>query len=316
MQGLLDRLRDVVGADGVLTDPHDLVTYEAGWRYGRGRARAAVKPRTSEETARVLALAHSAGVRVQPMGANTGLVGASNPDASGEMLVLSLERLDRTIEVSPVDGVVLVDAGVTLSRLQEALAPHGLVFPIDLGADPQIGGMIATNTGGTRLVRYGDVRANLLGLEVALADGTLLSRLTRLRKDNTGLDAKHLFVGTSGLYGVITRAVLRVVRRPRQRVATLACAASGEAVLALLATLEAEVGELLSAYEAVSREALGAVLRHGSYERDPFGGTATACAAGLRGARRALDLARAGGPGPLGGAGARAGEPPRRAARR
>jgi len=272
MQALLESLRTIVGDDGVLTDAHDLVTYEKGWRYGAGRAAAAVRPATPQAVADVLAACHKAGVRVQPMGANTGLVGASNPDASGAMVVLSLERLSRTIDVQPVDGVALVDAGVTLSALNEALAPHGLMFPIDLGADPQLGGMIATNTGGSRLVRYGDVRANLLGLEVALADGTLVSRLTRLRKDNTGLDLKQLFVGTSGLFGVITRAVVRVTPRPRQRVATLACARDGEAVLQLLATLQAHVGELLTAYEVVSKEALGAVLRHGSYERNPFQG--------------------------------------------
>ena len=272
MHALLDALRETVGADGVLVEAHDLATYEKGWRYGVGRARAAVKPRTPAEVARVLALCREHGARVQPMGANTGLVGASNPDLSGAMVVLSLERLARGIEVSPVDGVALVDAGVTLSALNAALAPHGLTFPIDLGADPQIGGMIATNTGGTRLVRYGDVRHNLLGIEVALSDGQLVSRLTRLYKDNTGLDLKQLFVGTSGLFGVITRAVVRVVPKPKQRVATLACVASGHAVLELLATLQAEVGELLSAYEAVSREAMSAVLRHGVYERDPFGG--------------------------------------------
>jgi FAD/FMN-containing dehydrogenase len=222
MQELLDALRAIVGADGVLVEANDLVTYERGWRYGAGKAAAAVKPRTPREVADVLAACIARGVRVQPMGANTGLVGASSPDSSGAMVVLSLERLARTIEVDALDGVALVDAGVTLSALNEALGAHGLVFPIDLGADPQIGGMIATNTGGSRLVRYGDVRAHLLGLEVALADGTLVSRLTRLRKDNTGLDMKQLFVGTSGLFGVITRAVVRVVPRPRQREATLA----------------------------------------------------------------------------------------------
>ncbi|MEZ6015227.1 MAG: FAD-binding oxidoreductase [Planctomycetota bacterium] len=278
MNELLGKLRAIVGDDGALDDPHDLATYERGWRYGAGRARLAVRPRTTDEVSRVLAACHVVEARVQPMGANTGLVGASNPDATGAMVVLSLERLARTIEVDAVDGVALVDAGVTLSALNEALAPHGLMYPIDLGADPQLGGMIATNTGGTRLVRYGDVRANLLGLEVVLADGTVVSRLTRLRKDNTGLDLKQLFVGTSGLFGVVTRAVVRVVPKPRQRVATLACAASGEAVLQLLATLQASVGELLSAYEAVSREALAAVLRHGSYERNPFQGAPPAYA--------------------------------------
>ena len=271
---LLPELRELLGDDAVLTDASDLEPYETGWRYGRGKARAVVRPRTSEEVARVLTMAHEHDLRVHPIGANTGLVGASNPDASGEQLVLSFERLNRTLEIDPVDRTVLVDAGVTLSQLNEALAPHGLFFPIDLGADPQVGGLIATNCGGARLVKYGDVRANLLGIEVVLPDGTRVDRLRRLRKDNTGLDLKQLFVGTSGAFGLITRAVLRVAHKPRQRTGALVAVESGEAALALLTHLESTVGDSLTAYEAISRGALAAVLRHGADVRDPFPGGA------------------------------------------
>ena len=274
----LGELRDRLGHDAVLDEASDLVGYEQGWRYGRGKARCVVRPRTATEVASVLALARERALRVVPVGANTGLVGASNPDAQGDMLVLSTERLNERIEVDPVDGVVEVDAGVTLSRLNEALAAHGLWFPIDLGADPQVGGMVATNTGGTRLLRYGDVRANLLGLQVALPDGTVWSRLGRLYKDNTGLDWKQLFVGTGGSFGVVTRAVLRVVPRPRQRVAALACATSGAGVLSLLRALQGSVGELLSAFEVLSAPCVDAVRRHGVLERDPFEGDAPAYA--------------------------------------
>ena len=138
-------------------------------------------------------------IRVMPQGANTGLVGASNPDASGEMLVLSLERLNKRLEIDSLNRTAVVDGGVLLSSLNAALVPHGLMFPIDLGADPTIGGMIATNTGGTRLLKYGDVRHNLQGIEVVLADGTVVEALNHLRKNNTGLDLKQLFVGTSGI---------------------------------------------------------------------------------------------------------------------
>ena len=267
---LVPMLRGVVGDDGVLTEAGDLERYETGWRYGRGKALAVARPRTVEEVSRLLAIAHAHGTRIHAVGANTGLVGASNPDASGDQLVLSFERLNRTIEIDPVDRSVLVDAGVTLSQLNEALAVHGLFFPIDLGADPQVGGLIATNCGGARLVKYGDVRANLIGIEVALPDGTLVDRLRRLRKDNTGLDLKHIFVGTNGAFGLITRAVLRVAHRPRQRTAALVAAESGEVALALLAHLEASVGDSLTAYEAISRGALQATLRHGAGLRDPF----------------------------------------------
>lgn len=276
---LLAELRERLGSGAVLTEPSDRAAYERGWRYGAGQALAVVKPCSPEEVAETLAAAFFAGVRVQPIGANTGLVGASNPDASGDMLVLSLERLSRTIEVDAVSGSALVDAGVTLARLQQALEPHGLWFPIDLGADPQIGGMVATNTGGTRLLRYGDVRANLLGVEVALADGTLVERLAPLRKNNTGLDWKQLFVGTSGSYGVVTRVTLQLAPKPRQRVAVLACLQSGEAALTLLGHLRGRVGEALSAFEVLSGSAIEAVLRHGTYERDPFAGSVPAYAA-------------------------------------
>lgn len=269
---LLDDLRRALGPDAVLVEPHDRAAYESGWRYGAGRALAVARPSTPAEVARVLALCAAHDVRVQPIGANTGLVGASNPDATGEQLVLSLERLTRTIEIDALDRTVLVDAGVTLSRLNAALAPHGLVFPIDLGADPQVGGMVATNTGGTRLLRHGDVRRHLLGLEVALADGTLVSGLRRLRKDNTGLDWKQLFAATSGTFGVVTRAVLSVVPLDRQRACALAAASSGAAVLALLARLERSGGGTLSAFEVLSRAALEATLRHGADVRNPFAG--------------------------------------------
>ena len=174
MTDLTAALQNLLGADAVLTERDDLVRYEEGWRYGKGTALLAVRPATAAQVAACLALFHAAGVQVVPQGANTGLVGASTPDPSGRMAVLSLERLNRRLEVDPVDRTVLVDGGVLLSTLNAALQPHGLMFPIDLGADPSIGGMIATNTGGTRLLKYGDVRHNLLGIEVALPDGTLV----------------------------------------------------------------------------------------------------------------------------------------------
>ena len=266
-------LETALGPGGVLTDRSDLVRYESGWRYGHGRARLVCRPRTTEQVAAIVSICRGAGVRVQPMGANTGLVAASNPDASGDMVVLSLERLNDRIEVDAVGGTVTVDGGVLLSSLQEALATHGRTFPIDLGADPQIGGMVATNTGGTRLVRYGDVRQNLLGVEVVLPTGEIWSDLSHLRKNNTGLDAKQLFVGTSGAFGIVTAAVLRTWPLPKQVTGALVCVESGEAVLALLAALEPVCGEFLTAFEAMSAAAVGAVLKHGSVERDPFHGT-------------------------------------------
>jgi FAD/FMN-containing dehydrogenase len=267
---IVGALVEALGADAVVTEPHELARYEQGWRYGQGKALAAVRPSSTAEVARVLALAHERGILVVPQGANTGLVGASTPDASGRMLVLSLERLSHRIEIDPVDRTVTADGGVLLSTLDAALADKGLLFPIDLGADPTVGGMVATNAAGTRVLRYGDVRQNLLGLEVVLADGTVLDLMTALRKNNTGLDAKQIFVGTSGVFGVVTRAVLRVAPRPAQRATALVAAAHGAAVLALLSHLEHGVGEVLTAFEVISKDALEPVFRYQPRLRNPF----------------------------------------------
>lgn len=269
---LLDALRARLGADAVLTARSDLAGYERGWRYGEGKAMALARPSTPDEVAATLALCHRHGARVQPIGANTGLVGASNPDPSGEQVLLSFERLNRIEDIDAIDGVAVVQAGVLLSQLNQALAPHGLWFPIDLGADPQIGGMVATNTGGTRLLRYGDVRRNLLGLEVALADGSVVTDLARLRKNNVGLDLKQCFVGTSGTFGVVTRAVLALSPLPRQTASALVAANDGAAVLDLLRTLSRDVGDVLTAYEVIGNDALEVTLRYGTNLRAPFRG--------------------------------------------
>ncbi|MCE1203350.1 MAG: FAD-binding oxidoreductase [Holophagaceae bacterium] len=270
-EALIRNLRNLLGADAVLTEPEDLVRYEEGWRYGKGKALFAVRPGSTAQVAEALKACHAAGVRVIPQGANTGLVGASTPDASGRMAVLSLERLNRRLEIDTVNRTARVDGGVLLSTLNGALLDHGLMFPIDLGADPSIGGMIATNTGGTRLLRYGDVRHNLLGLEVVLADGTVVEAMNQLRKNNTGLDAKQLFVGTSGVFGVITGAVLQVVPVPGQQATALVGCASGEAALLLLRSLERDLADVFTAFEVISAEALVPVFVHHPAVRNPYG---------------------------------------------
>ena len=261
----------MLGTDAVLSERADLEKYERGWRYGVGRACLVVRPSSTAEVSKVMAFAHRHGTRILAQGANTGLVGASVPDTTGEMLVLSLERLNHRIEIDPQDRTVRVESGVLLSQLNMALAEKGLIFPVDLGADPQIGGMIATNTGGTRLLKYGDVRHNLLGLEVVLEDGTVISTMKGLRKDNTGLDLKQIFTGTSGGFGVITQAVLNVTPLPSQWVTALVGCTCGEAALALLQALEQDGVELLSAFEVISAEALQAVFTHQPRLRNPYG---------------------------------------------
>jgi len=268
---LVRELQRLLGGDAVLTAPEDLVRYEEGWRYGKGKALFMVRPSTTAQVAATLSACHAAGIRVVAQGANTGLVGASTPDGSGQMAVLSLERLNRRLDIDPINRTAKVDGGALLSAVNAALAPHGLMLPIDLGADPSIGGMIATNTGGTRLLKYGDVQHNLLGVEVVLADGTVLDALNQLRKNNTGLDVKQLFVGTSGLFGVITGAVLQVVPVPGQQATALVGCASGEVALLLLRALERDLADVFTAFEVISAEAISPVFVHHEGVRNPYG---------------------------------------------
>lgn len=272
---LLRDLRRCLAVDDVLDSAGSSARYEHGYRYGRGTARAIVRPRTTEQVADVIRYCYRNDLRIVPQGANTGLVAASTPDASGDQIVLSLECLAGVTAISSADRIASVRAGTRLSTLNRELAAHDLCFPIDLGADPSIGGMIATNTGGSRLLRYGDVQRNLLGLEAVLADAdaTVLRDLKGLRKDNSGLDAKQLFVGTGGAFGVITLAQVEVHRRPEQVAAALVVPEDHSRVPRLLARLEADAGEFLTAFEGMSANALRAALGHAQDARNPFDGS-------------------------------------------
>jgi FAD/FMN-containing dehydrogenase len=270
-EAVVAELRRLLGDGAVVTEAHERVRYEQGWRYGQGKALAVVRPNDTEGVGRVLAFASEHGIRVVPQGANTGLVGASTPDMSGQMLVLSLERMARALEIDAVDRTVVAGGGVLLSQLEAALAEKGLMFAIDLGADPTVGGMIATNAAGTRVLRYGDMRQNVLGIEVVLADGTVLDLMAPLRKNNTGLDAKQLFIGTSGVFGIVTRAVLRVVPRPAQRSTAFVGVSDGATVLRLLTHLESRLADVLTAFEVISAAALEPVFRYQPRLRNPFG---------------------------------------------
>ncbi len=269
---LLSALTQLLGARAVLTDAEDCAPYFKGARYGDGSALAVLRPDTHEQVVEIVRLCVEHGQALVLQGANTGLVAASTPDASGRLMVLSLDRLKRHIEIDAVNRSVTVDAGVSLQDLNLALAEHGLFFPIDLGANPSIGGMIAANTGGARLIKYGDVRQNLLGLRAVLMQpaGQELNLLSALRKNNTGPDLKQIFIGSSGAYGIITRAVLQVHRIPKQTATALVVPRDQAAVLELLQVLERDCSEFLTAFEGISGAALQAVLTHIPAITNPF----------------------------------------------
>jgi len=209
---LEQRLAKTVGAEHVLTDPEVTASYDVDWtgRF-RGRARAVVRPADTAEVAGVVAACAEAGVSVCIQGGNTGLVGGSVP--VDDAVLLSLTRLTAVEPVDVVSAQVTVGAGVTLATLQQHVRPHGLDFGVDFAARESctLGGMAATNAGGERVLRYGTTRAQVLGVEAVLADGTVVSRLAGLPKDNTGYDMVSLLIGSEGTLGVITKLRLRLV---------------------------------------------------------------------------------------------------------
>ncbi|HZQ26913.1 MAG TPA: FAD-binding oxidoreductase [Acidimicrobiales bacterium] len=274
----VDDLRAALGDAAVLTGADDLDRYERPARGAAGRAAFVVRPASTDEVRSVLRWAWEHNVRLVPQGANSGLVGASVPDSSGTVGVLSTERLTSGLVVDPAGRTAVVPAGVRLSALEDALAPHGLTFPIDLGADPTIGGMAATNTGGSRVLAYGDVRRRVLGVEVVLADAdaTVLDLLTTLRKDNSRMALHQLFVGSGGSLGIITKVAVDVVVRPTHQVTWWVVPASDAAVLDLLDHFEraADGGARLTAFELLSGPALAAGLSRLDAGANPFAGGA------------------------------------------
>lgn len=268
----LAQLRALLGPRGVLTAAEDMIGYETGARYDRGHALAVLRPATTEQVSQVVAICVRHGLHIIPQGGNTGLVSGATPDASGQQVVLSLQRLTGSFALDADNRSVTLGAGYRLSEVNRRLAAEGLSFPIDLGADPAIGGMIATNTGGARFLRYGDVRANVLGLTVVLADaaGTVLQLGGALYKNNTGVDWRQLFIGTSGSFGIITEAVLRLHPLPRDQAAAILVPSSGAAVLPLLRAMEDRLGPELSAFEGMSGNAMQAALQHVPGLRTPF----------------------------------------------
>lgn len=251
-------LEAFLAAAGPLASTEVEPRYLSGARYGAGAAAALLKPTTAVQAAELLHLAQQHAVPLVLQGAHTGLVKAATPQ--GQVL-LSTERLREVFEFDPLDRTLRVSAGFKLSEVNQHLAEHGLQFPIDLSADPSIGGMLAHNTGGTRMLRYGDVRANTLGLQLALADGQLLRLGHGLAKDNSQLALQQLFIGASGGLGMITEATLRLAPLPKQAAVALVAPASLEAVWPLYQRWMNEFGVLVSAFEGLSAHALAAAIQ-------------------------------------------------------
>ncbi|RYB92193.1 FAD-binding oxidoreductase [Nocardioides glacieisoli] len=273
MTDLLDHLRTAVGADQVLTDDADTGAYVVDWTgVHAGRALAVVRPGSTDEVAAVVTACHEAGVAIVPQGGNTGLVGGGVPDGSGDQVVVSLGRMRRVRDVDPVAGTITVDAGVVLADVQAAASDAGRLFPMSLGSEGSctIGGNLATNAGGTAVLRYGMTRELVLGLEVVLPDGRVWDGLRALRKDNTGYDLTQLFVGSEGTLGVITGAVLRLFPATPRHATAWVAVPSVDAAVSLLGTAQQHAGAHLATFEIANRQALDLVLAHLPGASDPL----------------------------------------------
>jgi FAD/FMN-containing dehydrogenase len=261
---LLAALREALGPAQVLTEG-DLSAWELDWRRRwRGKALAVLKPGSTAEVARVMQLAAAHGASVVPQGGNTGLVGGGVPDASGRQLVLSLARLNRVRAIDAANLTITAEAGLVLQALQQAAAEAGLLFPLSLAAEGSctIGGNLATNAGGTQVLRYGNARDLCLGLEVVTAEGQVWDGLTGLRKDNTGYDLRDLFIGSEGTLGIITAATLKLFPRPAASLTALAACDSLAACVALLGRAQSRLGAGLTGFEVMGDFALELVRQH------------------------------------------------------
>ncbi len=264
---LLDSLAAIVGGTQVLTTAqgHDLKAYQQDWRRRwNGQALAVVRPGSTAEVAAVVRACAAAGTAIVPQGGNTGLVGGGVPDGSGTQVLLSLQRLNQVRALDVANLTVTAEAGCVLQHVQQAASDAGLLFPLSLAAEGSctLGGNLATNAGGTQVLRWGNARELCLGLEVVTAQGDIWEGLTGLRKDNTGYDLRDLMVGSEGTLGIITAATMKLAPQPAATMTALAACASLEDCVSLLKLARSRLGSGLTGFEVMSRFSLDLVVKH------------------------------------------------------
>jgi len=282
MTQLIEQLQAIAGKAALITDPQDAAPYATDWRKRYcGRPLAVVKPASTEEVAAVVKLCAATRTAIVPQGGNTSLCGGATPLAAedarrfipgGAQIVLKLSRMNRVRAVDALNNTITVEAGCVLANVQQAAADAGRLFPLSLAAEGscEIGGNLSTNAGGTAVLRYGNARDLVLGLEVVLPDGQIWDGLRGLRKDNTGYDLKQLFVGAEGTLGIITAAVLKLFPRPSARATALVGLASPAKALELLSHLQGACGDRLTGFELMSAFCLSLVARHFPATRLPL----------------------------------------------
>jgi FAD/FMN-containing dehydrogenase len=271
--GVIDRLKEALGPGGWIDDAHDMAPYLTD-RRGLYRAASALvtRPKSVADVQAVVRICAEANVGIVPQGGNTGLTCGSVPNELGNEIVLSLSRMKTIREIDAANSTITVEAGCVLADIQTAAAEADRLFPLSLGAEGScmIGGNLSTNAGGTGVLRYGNARDLALGLEVVLPDGSLWDGLRGLRKNNTGYDLKHLFIGGEGTLGIITAAVMKLFPLPRDTLTAFAAVPDIQSAMTLFSRTRAAAGETLSGCETLPRTCIDIVLRHLPDCRDPL----------------------------------------------
>ena len=266
-------LSEILGPDGVLTEGPDLEPYLVDHRkLYHGHALAVVLPRTVEQVSRALKFCNDHAIAVVPHGGNTGYCGGATPDESGAQIVISMRRMNRIRSLDPLNYSLVAEAGCILAQVQRAADDAERLFPLSLGSEGtcQIGGNLSTNAGGLSVLRYGMMRDLVLGLEVVLADGRVLSALSALRKDNTGYDIKSLFIGAEGTLGIITAASLKLFPKIRSSATAFAAVPTVRAAVDLLARLKESSGDRVSSFELIPRMGVDLTTQHIPGVSDPL----------------------------------------------
>lgn len=269
----LTRLKAVVGPKGFIDGESEMAPYLVERRdLYQGRAAIVLRPQSTTEVSAILKIAHETNTKIVPQGGNTGLVGGQIPDTSGDEIILSLTRMNRIGALDVLNNTLTVEAGVTLAAAQEAAKAGGRLFPLSLASEgtAQIGGNLSTNAGGTAVLRYGNARELVLGLEVVLANGDVWDGRKGLRKDNTGYDMKHLFMGSEGTLGIITGAVLKLFPLPRSVETAFVAVPDVAAAVALLRRADAMSGGLVTGFELMPRIGIEFVVKHQTGASDPL----------------------------------------------
>ncbi len=269
---LLNKLRQILGDGYVLTEG-DLSAYEQDWRKRtRGKALAVVRPASTQQVADVVKICAQAGVSIVPQGGNTGLVVGGIPDQTGTQVLLSLQRMNAVRAIDADNLTITVEAGCILQNLQQAAEQVGFLFPLSLGAEGSctIGGNLATNAGGTQVLRYGNTRELCLGLEVVTAQGEVMHGLSGLRKDNTGYDLRNLMIGSEGTLGIITAATMKLFPMPAASLTAWAAVPSVTDAVKFLGLAHQHLGASLTGFEMMGQFALSLVDKHYPHLRVPL----------------------------------------------